>query len=141
MNNSSLQGFESTFQKTNVWINVVREELAWDDSHKAYRALRATLQALRDRLPVAEVADLGAQLPMLVRGFYYEGWRPAGRVVRERRLDQFLQHIRTEFDREPDLDPEEVVRAVFRVLSRHVTEGEIHDVRRALPKAIRELWA
>lgn len=45
------------------------EELDWQDRHAAYLALRATLHALRDRLTVEEVAELGAQLPMLIRGF------------------------------------------------------------------------
>ena len=38
------------------------------------------------------------------------------------------------------IDPEKVVRAVFRVLSRRVTAGEIADVKHLLPAALRELW-
>ena len=34
----------------------------------AFRALRAVLQTLRDWIPLGELADLSAQLPMLVRG-------------------------------------------------------------------------
>jgi uncharacterized protein (DUF2267 family) len=30
------------------------------------------LHALRDRLTVEEASDLAAQLPMLIRGLYYE---------------------------------------------------------------------
>jgi hypothetical protein len=59
--------------------------------------LRATLHALRDRLTVEEVAQLGAQLPMLIRGFYYEGWDPTGKPLRERHEEQFLVRISREF--------------------------------------------
>jgi len=38
--------------------------------------VRAGLHALRDRLIPDEAVDLGAQLPMLVRGMHYEGWKP-----------------------------------------------------------------
>jgi uncharacterized protein (DUF2267 family) len=33
------------------------------------------LHALRDRLPPEIAVHLSAQLPMLVRGIYYEGWK------------------------------------------------------------------
>jgi uncharacterized protein (DUF2267 family) len=69
------------------------EVLGWPNRHKAYLALRATLHALRDRLTVEEVAQLGAQLPTLIRGFYYEGWDPTGKPLRVRHKEQFLARL------------------------------------------------
>jgi len=65
----------------------------WQDPRKAYQALRSTLHTLRDRLTVDEVAQLAAQLPMLVRGFYYEGWDPTGKPLKVRDLESFSQRL------------------------------------------------
>jgi len=83
MSQTGVAAFDSTIQTTNVWLHDIMERLGWQDRHRAYHALRAVLHALRDRLPVDQAAALGAQLPMLVRGFYYEGWHP---LVRQRRI-------------------------------------------------------
>jgi uncharacterized protein (DUF2267 family) len=116
-------------------------ELGWEDNrHRAYLALRTVLHTLRDHLTVEEAMHLGAQLPMLVRGFYYEGWTLTGKPVKERRKEEFLSHIRQAFRNDEWIDPEAVVRAVFRVLSRRITAGEISDVTHLLPAALRELW-
>jgi uncharacterized protein (DUF2267 family) len=64
-----LDVFDATVHKTNEWLNDVMDALSSRDQHQAYAAMRATLHALRDRLTVEEVAQLGAQLPMLIRGF------------------------------------------------------------------------
>lgn len=83
---------------------------------------------------------LGAQLPMLVRGFYYEGWRPAGKPVKYRHKDEFLQHVAELYRGLDEAQREPAVRAVFRVLSGHVSRGELHHVRDQLPPELRELW-
>jgi len=141
MSQTGLTPFDSTLQTTNIWLNDIRERLGWtEDHHRAYHALRAVLHALRDRLPVDQAAALAAQLPMLVRGFYYEGWHPHGKPVKERHKEDFLAHVAEAFRDDPDVDPERVVRAVFRVLSKHVSGGEIESVIRSLPTEIRSLW-
>ena len=132
--------FGRTIEKTNAWITDLMAELAWDEPERSYHALRAVLHALRDRLSVQEAADLGAQLPMLVRGFYYEGWSPGGKPLRERTTDEFLAHVADSLRGDPSADPEQVTRAVFKVVARHVTSGEINDVKNNLPRAIRALW-
>jgi uncharacterized protein (DUF2267 family) len=116
------------------------QALGTEDRQRAYLALRATLHALRDRLTVEEVAQLGAQLPMLIRGFYYEGWDPTGKPLRVRQKEQFLARIEEQFKGDDRIDPERVARAVFTVLANRVTEGEIEDVKHVLPSEIRDLW-
>jgi uncharacterized protein (DUF2267 family) len=140
MSLTGLTGFDSTIQKTNIWLEELMERLRWQDRHRAYHALRAVLHALRDRLTVDEVVTLGAQLPMLIRGFYYEGWHVADKPLKERRKEAFLAHIADAFRDNPDIDPEEVTREVFQVLARHVSSGEIEGVKRCLPTDLRSLW-
>ena len=137
MSEQSLRAFDRTLQKTNLWLGDVMAELDTEDRHQAYSALRATLHALRDRLTVDEAAQLAAQLPLLVRGIYYENWHPAGTPLKERHREQFLAHVREEL---PYEDPERVVRAVFAVLAGYITAGEIEDVYWMLPGGVRELW-
>jgi uncharacterized protein (DUF2267 family) len=132
--------FEATLQKTNMWINHVMRLLPTDDRHTAYRALRATLHALRDRITVEEVAQLGAQLPMLIRGFYYEGWDPTGTPSKTLHRRQFLDRIAKAVSDADGKDPEQVARAIFAVLVQRISDGEIEDVKHVLPADIRDLW-
>src|SRR3981189_922621 len=73
MSATGLEVFDKTVQTTNAWLKEIMEATGLD-RRRAYRALAAVLQALRDRLTVGEVAQLGAQLPILVRGLYYDQW-------------------------------------------------------------------
>ena len=140
MSVTGLEVFDTSVRKTNTWLHDLMEELGWSDRHKAYLALRATLHALRDRLTVDEVAHLGAQLPMLIRGFYYEGWVPSRTPLKVRRRDQFLALIERQFS-DDEIDTDLVARGVLAVLSRRIADGEIEDVRRVLPAEIRELMS
>lgn len=132
--------FNNTLQKTHLWLKELMEELEWQDEHKAYLALRAVLQVLRDRLTVEEAAQLGAQLPMLIRGFYYEGWHPTRKPTKERHQEAFLAHVKDYFKNDDRVIPERVVRAVFKILSKRITQGEIEDIKHVLPKELEGLW-
>jgi len=138
MSMTGLETFDRTVHRTNEWVHELMDELAWRDKHKAYGAMKATLHALRDRLTVVEAAKLAAQLPMLVRGFYYEGWDPSDKPLKQRHKREFLAHIAHEF---AEYDSEAVARAVFRVLLRHVSEGEIAAVKHLMPAELEELWS
>ena len=136
--------FDETIQLTNIWHKELMEEFGWDDRHRAYLALRVTLHALRDHLSVDSAAKLGAQLPMLVRGFYYEGWHPAHKPVKDKTVDSFLAAIENGFRRSPTADPIDagsVVTAVLELLDRHLSEGAADHVRESLPKTLRALWS
>jgi uncharacterized protein (DUF2267 family) len=145
MAETGLAAFDTTLQKTNTWLQAITVELGPGelgpaDRQRAYSALRATLHALRDRMPVTEAVELAAQLPMLVRGLFFVGWRPSATPSRERTKQAFLRHIAASL-RTVDLDfPEAAARAVFKVLAAKVTEGEIENVRHLLPSEIRALW-
>jgi uncharacterized protein (DUF2267 family) len=140
MSATGLDVFDTTLHKTHKWLGELMEMMDWRDRQRAYLGMRATLHALRDRLTVEEVAHLAAQLPMLIRGFYYEGWDPTGKPLKERHLDQFLARIGQLMPGDEPVNPKEVAQAVFTVLARRVTEGEIEDVKHVLPPEIRSLW-
>jgi uncharacterized protein (DUF2267 family) len=140
MSATGLDVFDTTLQKTHSWLNEVMRLMGWQDKHKAYQAVRITLHALRDRLSVGEVAQLGAQLPMLIRGIYYEGWRPDGAVLTTRHKEEFLAPIAEHFRSDPEVDAERIARAVFAVLAARIAKGEIEDIEHVLPKQLRVLW-
>ena len=139
MSTTGLEVFDRTIHKTNIWLKELMGMLDCEERHEAYLALRATLHALRDRLTIEETAQFAAQLPMLIRGFYYEGWDPTGKPLKERHRDEFLKRIKEEL-RAYEIDAEETVRAVFLVLANRISKGEIEDVEHVLPKEIRDLW-
>jgi uncharacterized protein (DUF2267 family) len=141
MSQSTLPAFESTLQTTHIWLNDIIDRLGWGDQHQAYQALRAVLHALRDRLSVDQTAALAAQLPLLIRGIYYEGWHPHGKPLKERHKEEFLAHIAMAFRDDPDANAERVTRAVFQVLSKHVASGEIEGLKRSMPGDLQSLWA
>src|SRR4051812_19750729 len=94
----SLEVFDTTLQKTNEWLQEIMQELATESRQEAYVVLRATLHTLRDRLPLEVTAHLGAQLPMLIRGIYYEAWRPS-LEVRKMHRDEFFECVLAHFTR------------------------------------------
>jgi uncharacterized protein (DUF2267 family) len=97
---TGLDVFDSTVQQTNLWLKDLMERIETDDRHLAYQALRATLHTIRDRLGPETAVHFGAQLPMLIRGLYYEGWQLTGTPKRTRHLDDFVDDVENNMRRQ-----------------------------------------
>jgi len=133
--------FDTTIQKTMIIVDEVSTEGKFHDREQAFKALRATLHALRDRLPVNLAAQTGAQLPILLSGFFYEGWKPAATPVKDRSQEEFIDHVREYLsDKAPQLNAMHVVKTVFKVLGNHISDGQIEDILKAFPEELRDLW-
>jgi len=141
MPQSPVAAIETTVNKTHGWLKELMEIGGFADESQAYTALRAALHTIRDRLTVDEATHLGAQIPMLVRGFYYEGWKPSLAPNKERSKEAFLASVRESLRANTTVDPEQAVRATFQLLEHQITAGEMEDVRQMMPADVRELWA
>lgn len=131
-----------TVEKTHVWLNQIGTKLEAPGSRVAYHALRAVLHAIRDRMTVEQVAALGAQLPLLIRGMFYEGWHPHGKPLNIQDGEGFLRlvSIYLEQDAEVLIDETRVVAAVFQVMQAHLAPGEIDTVLNAMPTPIQQVF-
>lgn len=138
MSANGLEILEETVQLTYRWIGELDRSLGWDDKHRSLRLLRAVLHAVRDCLPVVENAQLAAQFPALLRGIYFEQWRP-GHVERGT-AKRFLARVDAAFRTDPLSDPMQASQAVLALLSLKISTGEIEDVVGCLPTEIRDLW-
>jgi uncharacterized protein (DUF2267 family) len=129
--------FQDTLVKTKEWLKAVEQELHFDNDYQAYVALKGVLHVLRDQLSLEEAVQLGAQFPMLIRGFYYEGWTPH-KPSRNRRMEDFLFEVEQSINE--DMDPVRVFKGIINVLEKKISGGEIEDIRGSLPKEIARLF-
>ena len=141
MNRMKIPVFEATVQRTHIWLKDLVELIGWGDQHMAYLALRAVLHALRYRLLIVVSAKLVAQLPMLIRGIYYEGWVPSHTPFKIHHLEDFLGLVAS-YMGDDSLIPhaELITKSVFKVMANHLSEGEIGHLKKVLPQAIASFW-
>lgn len=128
-----------TVQQTQEWLKELRDNADLDDEATALSVLRAVLHQLRDRLTLEEAIEFGAQLPTLLRGIYYEGWRPSRTPERIRSKQKFLDEVLMKLLPRP-VPPEQAVRDVFALIAHHCDPGEVSQVIGQLPADIKQLW-
>lgn len=112
------------------------------DRRRGWMAIRAVLQAIRDQLTHAEAAHFAAQLPMLFRGAFYEGWRPAETPKRAEDVQAFVESVEAHLPpgQQHDLDAVLAVQEAVAALARCGMGPELAHVRGLLPKAVQEVW-
>lgn len=140
MSAQGLEVIDHTVQLTHEWINELRDRLDWYSSRDALRLMRVTLAQIRDHITHEELAQLSAQMPLLIRGMLFEGWTPAHTPVKDRSADTFVAMIEDQVSRVQEWRGIEDISAVFEMLNSRISDGEIADVKANLPKHIRALW-
>ena len=136
--------FEQYVQKGNEFMLEVAKELGHpDDTDRAYRVFRSVTHALRDNITLQENLHLISQLPMMIKAVYVDSWTATSK--HDLALDEFIVRVQmnntTNSLRDLD-DPEEALRAVeavFDVLKRHVSPGEIGHIIGILPAELKPL--
>src|SRR5687767_1894965 len=139
MATTSTEVFSEPIAQSAAWLDELTEIGGYYGPAQAYSALRAVLHTLRDRLVPEQAAHLAAQMPMLIRGLFFEGWKPSATPTRLRSLEPFLDAVCCELGN-AEVEPESACRAVFGLLSNHIAPGEIEQVRHMLPGEVRALW-
>jgi uncharacterized protein (DUF2267 family) len=137
---TGLAVFDTTVQETNEWLKMVEARLPPCDRQQSYVALRAVLHVLRDRLPMEAVLGLSAQLPMLLRGLFLEGWRPVDGPSRIRDPQAFAQEVADRFPSSFQHEATGAIDAVFGVIAARLDPHEVGKIVRHLPAALRPFW-
>ena len=140
MSATGLDVFDKTLQTTHIWLDDLMAETG-PDRQVAWHVLGVVLRAVRDRIPLELAVHLGSQLPLLMRGTYYDQWHAPWRMdEKPRSLDKFLEPIGEQLAQIRPINARNATGAVFRILSRHVTPGQIEKVRQSLPAEVQAIW-
>jgi len=140
MSATGLDVFDKTLQTTHIWLDELMAEIG-PDRQVAWHVLGVVLRAVRDRIPLELAVHLGSQLPLLVRGIYYDQWHAPGRMdEKPRSLDEFLQIIGEQLAQIRPINARNATGAVFRILSRHVARGQVGKVKHSLPSEVQAIW-
>jgi uncharacterized protein (DUF2267 family) len=126
-------------QQTQEWLKELRDNGDLADETEALSTLRAVLHQLRDRLTPEEAVDLAQQLPLIVRGIYFEGWQPSRTPEKTRNRREFVDGVAARLRPHP-VDAELATRDVLALIAHHCDPGEVQDVIAQLPVELKELW-
>jgi uncharacterized protein (DUF2267 family)/CBS domain-containing protein len=140
MSANGLETFDRSIHATNLWLKEISKEIGVE-RRVAWRSLGVILRVLRDRLTVDDAAHLAAQLPLMIRGAFYEQYRPVIQPDAIRSRQEFIGRVADGLvGGGKPVDPERAVKAVLAAVERHIAEAETAKVRHALPEDIRMLW-
>jgi uncharacterized protein (DUF2267 family) len=134
---TGLEQFDKSLQTANIWLGEIMKVLACDRP-TAWHVLGAVLHSLRDLLTNQQIAHLGGQLPLIVRGLFYDQWHPTPKPQKFRTEAEFFTRIHGYLKSRPSVDVRLAAQAVFSILVKH-PGGETQKIFKTLPPDIRAL--
>lgn len=140
MTAQGLEIIDHSVHLTHEWINELAGRLDWSSKRSALRLMRVILHRIRDHLLVDEVAQFSAQLPVMIRGYFFEGWVPKDTPIKERHGEDFIAFIAHQMSDTAEYRGREDITCVFDLLNARISRGEVEDIRASLPQDLRDLW-
>lgn len=139
---TSIPILDKNIHQTMSWIYAIEEACDWDenDQRKAFAALRSVLHALRDILPIESAIHLSAQLPLIIRGLFFENWSTHAPKQKIRRSEDFIMQVAENLFAYPDINASEVTNSVLRVMSERISVGEYEKILAVLPKELKYMF-
>lgn len=141
MTAQGLEVIDQSVHLTHEWINELAGRLDWSSKRSVLRLMRVTLHRIRDHLLVDEVAQFSAQLPVMIRGFFFESWVPKDTPIKERHGEDFVAFIRQQMGDTAEYRGQDDIKCVFDLLNARISRGEVEDIRASLPQDLRDLWS
>lgn len=136
---NGLEILDKANQSVHIWLNDIADHIG-PDKHCAYRTLHAVLRVIRDRLSVEQAVQLSSQLPLFIKGMYFDQWHPVGKPEKYRTVVELCERISTEMNGTRKVNPRLAAIAVMKAMSSHISHGEIAKIKGSMPAHIRALW-
>ncbi|MGZ5279268.1 MAG: DUF2267 domain-containing protein [Pseudobdellovibrionaceae bacterium] len=138
------RNIDEAVHKLNGWLLELMKAMNWDSRERALSAYRATLHTVRDLLPDNNVVHFGAQLPLILKGIFYDGWTLKTRPIYQvHTASQFYDLVRFElgsanlkFDNETI---RQFTKAIFQTMTKHMGEKEMRKVKALLRENVRDI--
>jgi uncharacterized protein (DUF2267 family) len=134
-----VHAFNRSHEIAETWVRELCTEMHWLNLDDAYHLLRAVLHTLRDWTTVDEAAQFAAQLPLVLRGTFFEGWNPGAVTKIGRTKEEFVMGVVGRIAVNVKYDLESAIQTVIKVIGHHVSEGEMKDIFSGLPTSVRNL--
>jgi uncharacterized protein (DUF2267 family) len=139
---TSIPILDKNIHQTMTWIYAIEDTCGWDNDNpkRTFAALRAVLHTLRDMLPVESAIHLSAQLPLFIRGLFFENWSTHSNKQKIRKSQDFIIQVAEELAPYPDMNVSEVIKCVLQVLSERISVGEYEKILAILPKELKYMF-
>ncbi|KTD22861.1 Uncharacterized conserved protein (DUF2267) [Legionella lansingensis] len=128
---------ESSLNLTYNWLNEFKEYGHLRDESQSYSVLRIVLHELRDHLPVDVSAHLAAQLPLVLKGLYFDGWDPSREIRRVDSFEDFIKPIRKDMTN-LDVNLKESVRNCIQFIISKIEKDLADKVMGSLPERLKD---
>jgi len=139
MATNGLEILDKANQSVHIWLNDIADHIG-PDKHCAYRTLHAVLRVIRDRLSVEQAVQLSSQLPLFIKGMYFDQWHLVGKPEKFRTVEELCARISAEMNGARKVKPKLAAMAVMKAMSSHISHGEITKIKGSMPAHIRALW-
>jgi uncharacterized protein (DUF2267 family) len=140
MSATGLRSFDHSLMETREWIKDIKDELKYDNDEDAYESTRAILHVVRDRLTIEEAANFASQLPMLLKGVYYESYRPEKTPLKIKDPQAFFDRVSEELPQDKKNESSRITKAFMKVVRKHVTEGLLEKMENQFPENLKEIF-